>query len=215
MQRLATTYQGTSCVDMTSSQEALPSLYHIATTFLSACSRVLNIKSPEHAFHRTRVRDFAYAVSRDPRIAFVAFHHDDGKIGIPVKLLHAKRPLTEDERKVMKKHNEYTRNILRMVEPHGYSGLSTLAASAHDYRRKEQVVIPFPDRRQNNPYLLYVKEVLQACDAFDVLVHGRVYQPPVSIEEAIATLLESEVNFDEGLVRELGDIKRVQRRKVA
>ncbi len=212
MQQTSAYYQAVERHGVTRFLEVNPLLRDGAFFYLCTLRYLFHQKAPEHAWHSSRVGQ-QVGLILDPSAAFAADLHDIGKLGIDEAILNSKQRLTPVQFVEMQRHNEYTRELLRRVEPHGFPLLSTMAASAHDYRRRRRMPITFPDRRRNDPYLAIVAQVLQACDAFDVFIHGRPYQPPIEFEEALDKLRQ--LRIEQGLVEEIRDSHRFRTRSVA
>ncbi|MBI3669766.1 MAG: response regulator [Acidobacteria bacterium] len=87
---------------------------------LEALGSALDLKDAETEGHCQRVTAFTMSIAQAmkvepallPRIARAAFLHDIGKMAIPDQILRKPGPLTEEERRIMRRHSEIGHGML-------------------------------------------------------------------------------------------------------
>jgi HD-GYP domain-containing protein (c-di-GMP phosphodiesterase class II) len=116
------------------------------------------------------------------RVGLAALLHDLGKVGIPKAILSKPGPLTDEEWAIVQRHPETGCQIL--LQAGGIWGsLAPIVAAHHERwdgcgypRRLAKEAIPLEAR------------ILSVVDAYDAMISPRVYQKPLSQEEARAEL---------------------------
>jgi cyclic di-GMP phosphodiesterase len=87
---------------------------------IEALGSALDLKDAKTEGHRQRVTAFCISIAKampvpdtdPPILARAAFLHDIGKMAIPDSILRKPGPLTDDEKKIMRKHCEIGYNML-------------------------------------------------------------------------------------------------------
>jgi response regulator RpfG family c-di-GMP phosphodiesterase len=107
--------------------------------------------------------------------------HDIGKMAIPDAILNKPEPLDDAEWRFMRRHTVIGERIL-----HGSPALSRAAEivrSSHEHFDGTG----YPDGLAGDRIPVGARIVL-VCDAYDAMVDERIYQPPMTTEEAVAEL---------------------------
>ncbi len=110
-----------------------------------------------------------------------ALLHDVGKVGISNEILDKPGPLEQREYELVKRHPEIGARIL---EPIG-SLSSAIPAVRHHHENFNGSGYPEGLGGEGIPL---AARIVAAADAFDVMVRGRLYRPPVTAEEALGEL---------------------------
>jgi HD-GYP domain-containing protein (c-di-GMP phosphodiesterase class II) len=139
--------------------------------------------------HVRRVASYALLMGREMRLspaeqrglALAAQMHDVGKIGTPDRILTKPGPLTREEFEVIKEHAERGYQIALQVK-----ALRPVApAIRHHHEKFDGSGYPLGLDRGSIPLL---SRIVAVADAYDAMTSGRVYQPAVSHEDALAEL---------------------------
>jgi diguanylate cyclase (GGDEF)-like protein len=107
--------------------------------------------------------------------------HDIGKVAIPDAILDKPDPLDDAEWEFMRRHTVIGERIL-----HGspaLKGAAEIVRASHEHFDGSG----YPDALEGEQIPLGARIVL-VCDAFDAMTDERVYQPPLTPEEAIEEL---------------------------
>ncbi|MDI6775263.1 MAG: HD domain-containing protein [Verrucomicrobiota bacterium] len=122
------------------------------------------------------------------------FFHDIGKIGIPDRLLRKPETLKPRETKIMRRHPEIGRDLLR-----GFSFPRAAADAVHAHHEWfDGAGYPRALKGKDIPPMA---RIIAVADVYDILRAGRNYQPAVSREEAEKTILAvSGTQFDPAIV---------------
>ena len=162
--------------------------YSAVTGLLSALSFRCNVT----AQHSLRVADLCVAIgeqlmnSRDLyRLEIAALLHDIGKIGVPDSILNKPGPLTREEWKIMRQHDQIGVEIVRSA--FGSEKIANVIASHHycfqvrteDQSELEIDSIPLAGR------------IISVCDAFDSMTNDRVYRKAVSRFDALEEIVKN------------------------
>ena len=173
--------------------------YAAVTGLLSA----LSFRCAETAQHSLRVADLCVSIGKNMmsrrelyRLEVSALLHDIGKIGVPDSILHKPTSLTEEEWKLMKKHDligaEIVRNALSS------EAIAQTVESHHGLHANQS------DGTDTIMMVPLAAKIISACDAFDAMTNDRVYRKAMAVEDA---LLELERNaptqFDPKIVKVL------------
>ena len=168
---------------------------------VSALLSALSFRDSQTGSHSTRVSTYAALLAQQlmsPRHVFVvemaAMLHDIGKVGVPDAILLKPGKLTEEEWKLMHKHDRIGVEIINRSFKH--QGLTDIV-KYHHYRfggpgsENQEVVgqdIPIGAR------------ILTIVDSFDAMVSDRPYRKGMPIADAIAELRRhSGTQFDPDL----------------
>jgi HD-GYP domain-containing protein (c-di-GMP phosphodiesterase class II) len=123
-------------------------------------------------------------------LGLAGLFHDIGKTKIDPKILYKPGPLTDDEMKIMKRHVEYSHDIIKQ---HGYKREIQFAGRNHHERIDGD---GYPDSLYGDRIHLFAK-ITAISDVYDALTSSRIYAPEYTHTEALKTMLRSEGHFDE------------------
>jgi putative two-component system response regulator len=161
-------------------------------------------RDDETGSHARRIGLYAATLAEDvgwkpeavENIRLAAPMHDLGKIGIPDSVLQKPGPLTSDEFGLMQRHSEIGARIL------GGSGVPALKMAA-------QIAQSHHEKWDGSGYpaglagvaIPESARIVAIVDAYDALVHDRVYRPALTEEKAVLTMAEARgTHFDPGLL---------------
>jgi HD-GYP domain-containing protein (c-di-GMP phosphodiesterase class II) len=154
-----------------------------------AFAQVIDAKSPWTYQHSEGVRKFAVGAAtqlgfepqRLRELSRAALLHDLGKLSIPNTILDKPGRLTEEEFAVIRKHPEYTEQIMKRVKP--FESLATIAGAHHErmdgrgyHRGVSAGTLPLEAR------------LLAVADQFEALTATRPYRQGLTPEAAIALI---------------------------
>jgi len=129
-----------------------------------------------------------------------ALLHDIGKVRIAKEIINKPGKLTEEERKEIERHTEYTFQILQ--ECHEISLLSALIAYQHHERFDGH---GYPQGLKGTKIQEYSK-IVAVADVYDALVTDRSYRPGMWPYEAAEIIQASSGrHFDPGVVKSFLD----------
>ena len=158
-----------------------------------AFAAVIDTKSPFTFRHSTGVSKAAVAIGRKMgynertiiQLRRAGLLHDIGKLAIPNSILEKPGRLTPAEWEAVRKHPDYTLQILRRIP--GFEELSHIAASHHErldgkgyFRNLTASELSMPAR------------ILAVADVYDALAAVRPYRAALPREQ-VFTLMENEV----------------------
>lgn len=170
-----------------------------------AFAMVVDAKSTFTGDHSRRVADYAVRVARllgwdaelVQRIYWAGLLHDIGKLGVPTAILEKPAKLTDEEFALIRKHPEYTYDILRGIR--SFEWIAEVAGAHHErldgrgYWRgltAEQLTPPM--------------RLLAVADVFDALRADRPYRPALPLEQVFNIMeRESGTALDGDLVQAL------------
>lgn len=131
------------------------------------------------------------------QLATGALLHDIGKIQVPDAVLNKPGRLTEDEFVQMRKHVEYSRDILQQTE--GISDISLDVAANHHERLDGK---GYPAGLSGEQISLYSR-MIAIVDCYDAITAQRVYKSGQTSVKALKILLaDSPHHFDPVLVKQ-------------
>ena len=154
-----------------------------------AFSQVIDAKSPWTYKHSEGVRHFAVGAATqlgfEPQklreLSRAALLHDLGKLSIPNTILDKPGRLTEEEFAVIRKHPEYTEQIMKRVKP--FENLALIAGAHHErmdgrgyHRGVSAGTLPLEAR------------LLAVADQFEALTSTRPYRQGLTSQAAIALI---------------------------
>ncbi len=158
--------------------------------------------------HVRRVASFAVMIGKEMglptlelrRLALGAQMHDVGKIGVPDRILTKPSKLTDEEFEVIKEHATRGYDIARSVK-------ALEPAAEAIYLHHERVDgTGYPLGLAGDDIPLHAR-IVSVADAYDAMTSGRVYQPAVSHEDAIAELRRaSGTHFDAEVVEMFAEV---------
>lgn len=176
--------------------------YSAVTGLLSA----LSFRCQSTAQHSIRVADLCVAIgdqmlgSRDLyRLEVAALLHDIGKIGVPDSILNKPGPLTPEEWKIMRKHDQIGVEIVRSA--FGSENIAGVIESHHfcfEHRNDAN------DQAIDNEAIPLAGRIITVCDAFDSMTSNQVYRNAVSEVDALEEIVRhTPEQFDEEVVKHL------------
>ena len=153
------------------------------TSTINSLIAALAFRDRGTAEHSRRVANTCVAVGQDLLsseelldLETAGLLHDIGKIGVPDAILLKAGPLTDDEWKIMQRHDEMSYDIAK-------------AASASE--RVAEVIKAHHERyksKDNDRMPSIAARIVSVCDAFDAMTNDRVYRKGMSFEAAFAEL---------------------------
>src|SRR5580765_2581118 len=171
-------------------------------TTLEALGSALDTRDVGTESHSRRVHGYALATARVygvpepdlPALAHGVLLHDIGKIGIPDGILLKPGPLTDDERKIMRRHPEIGKRLIEKIPflqgavPIVYSHHEKWDGSGYP-RGLSAEEIPVGAR------------IFAVVDAFDAMTFDRPYSKAISFDAAKAELKRcAGAHFDPSVV---------------
>ena len=163
--------------------------------FFTMLSSLFEMYSPQTLYHSKVTAIIAYKLARCMKLKrkycnkiYVAgLSHDLGKVCIPLKILEKPDKLTDREYSIMKKHVEYTKEIL--TDKMDYDIIEIA------YRHHERMDgSGYPNKIKGN-CLTMDQKILQVADVISALIAKRSYKEAWSIDKTIA-ILEDNVKND-------------------
>lgn len=127
-----------------------------------------------------------FSAADSERVELAGRLHDIGKLGLPGTLLARKEPLTSAEHKVMREHVETGRTMLAQAKHTAFDWAMDVAL--HHHERWDGSGYPQQLRGEAIPE---VARIVAIAEAFDVMTHGRDYQPALTFNEALARILDA------------------------
>lgn len=113
----------------------------------------------------------------------LALLHDIGKQAIPPEVLNKPGPLTKAEFEVMKSHTTQGCELLKRVPELRECEAFPLICDVCRHHHERWDGCGYPDRLSGNSITPWV-QVVGLADAFDALVHSRVYKSAFTQEQA-------------------------------
>jgi putative nucleotidyltransferase with HDIG domain len=165
------------------------------TYFFSMLSSLFEMYSPQTLYHSKVTAILAYKLAKcmklnnnhAKKIYVAGLAHDIGKVCIPLKILEKPDKLTDREYTTMKKHVEYSKEIL--------TGKMDYDIVEIAYRHHERIDgSGYPNKIKGNCLTLDQK-ILQVADVISALIAKRSYKEAWSLEKTIA-ILEDNVKND-------------------
>ena len=164
--------------------------------------QVLNEREPDLGTHMRTVCDLADGLARAAGlggedldvVVRCAELHDIGKMAIPDEIIHRAGPLTDDEWDLIRKHTLIGERILSVTP--ALREVARLVRSSHERWDGSG----YPDGLAGTAIPLGSRITL-ICDAFDTMTGARPYDPPRTVEAAVAELRDNAgTQFDPELV---------------
>lgn len=178
-----------------------PSQHVASSNELMAMIDIVEKKDVYTSGHSRRVCMYAntIALSFDPNYDIIALGnaadlHDIGKINVPLEILRKPGRLTTEEYDIIKQHPVDSYELLRSV------GEEIATAARHHHERMDGT--GYPDGLKGEEICLNAR-IIAIADVFDALTCKRVYNEPISFEEAIAYLERCDNSYDQTLVAAL------------
>lgn len=166
------------------------------------CSHI-RAKDEQTYLHCVQVEKYASALARMisddfefiSRICIASLVHDVGKIYLPLKLLHKKGKLTEEEIMIFRNHPSMGFEYLKAFP--ALDDISEIVLSHHE--RWDGLGYPYQRKGAEIPL---EARIISIADAFDAMTGVRSYRLPVNVEEAKKELLRcNETQFDPKLIK--------------
>lgn len=176
----------------------------IRSTFISILENTLIERKYESEHHSKNIMNFGkqlaikLGLTQDiiDEISLIARLHDIGKIGVSESILLKTGKLSDEEYSEIKKHPEIGFRILNSIKELEHISKGVL----YHHERWDGKGYPLGLSENDIPL---VSRITSICDAFEVMIHGRQYQSPKSVEEAKEELVRcSGTQFDPNLVSE-------------
>jgi len=167
--------------------------FHAVTALIAS----LAFRDPQTASHCRRVADLCVAIGEDLlpltscyTLEVAGLLHDIGKIGLPDSILLKRDELTEDEWKVMRKHERFGAELIRTS--FACPGLSEIIESFR---------IPFCESEKGTSDLAVSARILAIVDAYVSMTSGSTFRDAMTPAEAIDELTRcSGQQFDPELI---------------
>jgi len=133
------------------------------------------------------------------RLEVAALLHDIGKIGVPDSILNKPGPLTPDEWKIMRQHDQIGVEIVRSA-----FGSERVAGVIESHHYCFRVRSGEDDEAVINESIPLAGRIISVCDAFDSMTHDRVYREAISEFEALEEIVRNTPKqFDIEVVKHL------------
>jgi len=178
-----------------------------------ALLRALAARSPDLGAHLDGVADLAEAVAMDIGLAgheletvrVAAQLHDVGKMAVPDSILSKPGPLDDTEWRFIRGHTLVGERILEAAP--ALRPVARAVRSAHENFGGGG----YPDGLRGDKIPL-VSRVVFVCDAYDAMIAGRPYRPPLAEHEALAELERcAGTQFDPDVVEALARVVATRR----
>ena len=175
----------------------------VRSNFITVLEKTLLERNYESENHSNNLINFGVLIGEKlglsqpdiDEIKLVARLHDVGKIGISESILLKNGKLTFDEYEEVKKHTLIGYRILDSVDELKHISKYVL----HHHERWDGEGYPAKLKGNNIPLL---SRIITISDAYEVMISGRVYQSPMSEEDAITELRKnSGTQFDPNLIQ--------------
>ncbi len=161
----------------------------IRSSLISTLENTLIERNYESEHHSAKMIKYGVALGKClnlpqsalDEIALIARLHDIGKIGISEQILLKKGELTKDEYNEVKKHSSIGYRILEATPELKHVSKGVL----YHHERWDGLGYPTGISGEEIPL---VSRIVSIVDAFEVMTHGRVYQPKKDINLALAEL---------------------------
>ncbi len=162
--------------------------------FFTMLSSLFEMYSAQTLYHSKVTAILAYKIAKSMKIKndrckkiYVAgLAHDLGKVCIPLKILEKPDKLTDSEYSKMKKHVEFTKEILKNKMDYDIIEIA--------YRHHERIDgTGYPNKISGNN-LTIDQEILQVADVISALIAKRSYKEAWSLDKTIAILDENALN---------------------
>lgn len=176
---------------------------HLADALTRALVRLLEIKVPFYQGHSLRVAEMTRQVAQEfkltgdgvEKIYRAALLHDIGALAAPESLLHKQAPLTDEERRQIRKNAARAEEALREV----LEDEEIIKFIRHLHERIDGG--GYPDGLKGNLIPLGAR-IIAVAEAFDAMTQGRPYREALSPEAAIAELKHcADLQFDPEVVK--------------
>ncbi len=196
--------------------EATAASQRLMVQSLLSLTGIRDLETGKHSSRTERyARVLAEQLARNPNyagyltpdrvnlLASLAPLHDIGKVGIPDHILNKPGDLTEDERAEMRRHPEYGRAVIEKAEHEAGVRDDVILALA------KEIVYTHHERWDGTGYPQRLKgqdipipgRVMAVVDVWDAVRTRRLYQRPLSADEAIEFIRKGRgTHFDPAVV---------------
>lgn len=191
--------------DVTALHESERKRANLLRQLIAALMRAVDKHDPYSANHSSRTAAVAVAIGRELKLGTTDLQALDlaanlanvGKIFVPKEALTKSGALSEDEQEQLKRHVQYSLDILSSLEFEG-PVLETLA------QKQELMDGSGYPRGLRGDQILLTARILAVANAFVALVSPRAYRDAVPISEALDQLLaQSKDKYDRHVVAAL------------
>ncbi|MDN5304968.1 MAG: hypothetical protein PWP46_1854 [Fusobacteriaceae bacterium] len=178
---------------------------HYEVDGLRAIVKILSRKDHYTATHSDGVAELANKLGKElglskqerRKLYKAALLHDIGKIGIPERILNKPDKLTNDEYKIIKKHPEYSYEIISW-----FPNLKEVALIArYHHEMIDGSGYPLGLKEKDIPFL---SQILAVTDIYNALTTDRPYRKAMSKEKALEIMSEMPIN--QKILKKLGEI---------
>ena len=175
----------------------------VSSSIILSLERTLWAKSSETEEHAERLKKMSVAIGKQLGLStnqlddlkLLSSLHDLGKVGISEAILTKKEKLDDRDWEIIKKHPDIGYQIAKSSPQ-----LSHIAECIlHHHEWWNGTGYPGGLKGEKIPLL---SRIISIVDAFDVMINGRIYKNPVTVQEAINELQRSAGRqFDPQLVK--------------
>ncbi len=166
-----------------------------------ALMQSLKIVDPLTFYHCCRVGELSRKLARDMSLTeyeqklaeFSGLFHDVGKIVVPQSIIHKPAKLDPEEYDIMKKHPEFSEEIVRSLA-HSEFFSNLIPAVRHHHERVDGR--GYPDGL-NGDQIPLLSRVILVADTYDAMTHTRSYRKGMNVDAVYAELLRCQgTQFD-------------------
>ena len=180
--------------------------------FFTMLSSLFEMYSVQTLYHSKLTAYIAYIIAkkmylpndRCKKLYVAGLSHDLGKVCIPLKILEKPDKLTDKEYSIMKKHVEYTKEILKNKMDYDVIEIA--------YRHHEKMDGSGYPNKLTKDYLTIDQKILQVSDIISALIAKRSYKEAWSINKTIE-ILDNDVNNNK-LDKEVVDVFKKYQAKI-
>lgn len=180
--------------------------------FFTMLSSLFEMYSVQTLYHSKLTAYIAYIIAkkmylpndRCKKLYVAGLSHDLGKVCIPLKILEKPDKLTDKEYSIMKKHVEYTKEILKNKMDYDVIEIA--------YRHHEKLDGSGYPNKLTKDYLTIDQKILQVSDIISALIAKRSYKEAWSINKIIE-ILDNDVNNNK-LDKEVVDVFKKYQDKI-
>ncbi len=173
------------------------------SNILDTLLKTMKTRSYETESHISQMQELAYKIgdklqltdSELDRLGLLIKLHDIGNIKVPKEIMEKRKPLTEEEWEIIKKHPET-----------GYK----IANATVEFSHIAKEILAHHERWDGNGYprgldgekIPLLSRIVSIVDAYSVMTTGRPYKEPLSTKFAISEIRENAgTQFDPELVK--------------
>ncbi|MBN1754983.1 response regulator [bacterium] len=172
-------------------RKALKRLQATYVDTIRALSSTIEAKDPYIRGHSYRVSQYAIIMAKEfgasPQelwdLEFGALLHDIGKVTIENRILHKKKPLTDKEIQIIRKHPVVGENIIKNLD--FYQQIRQYVRNHHEFFNGKG----YPDGLKGKEIPLLVR-IISLVDAFDAMNSDRAYRLRLPMDKIIRIIKE-------------------------